>query len=63
MESLVARLHELKSEHRKLDEDIITLSTNAYFDQLMLQRLKKRKLWLKDQIVRIESKLIPDLDA
>jgi hypothetical protein len=34
-----------------------------YFDQLLMQRLKKRKLWLKDTITRVESKLIPDLDA
>lgn len=63
MESLVTQLHELRTEHRKLDDQIIELSSNTYVDQLLIQRLKKRKLWLKDMIVRIESKIIPDLDA
>jgi hypothetical protein len=53
----------LREEHRVLDSDIASLQERPYFDQLLLQRLKKRKLWLKDTIVRIESKLIPDLDA
>lgn len=56
-------LQHLREEHRMLDGDIAALQGQPYFDQLLLQRLKKRKLWLKDAIVRIESKLIPDLDA
>jgi hypothetical protein len=46
-----------------LDSEIGYLQEKPYCDQLLLQRLKKRKLWLKDSMVRIESRLIPDLDA
>ena len=62
-EALKARLAVLKSEHRDLDDVIARLSEHAPFDQLRLQRLKKRKLMLKDQITRMESELIPDLNA
>jgi hypothetical protein len=57
------RLEELRSEHRDLDIVIARLAETAPFDQLRLQRLKKRKLALKDQIARIESKLLPDIIA
>ena len=57
------RLEELRLEHRDLDDVIGHLSTNPDVDQLQLKRLKKRKLMLKDTIRRLESKLIPDLDA
>lgn len=61
---LAVRLKELRVEHRSLDVEISQLLENApYADQLLLQRLKKRKLWLKDAIVRLESQRIPDLDA
>jgi hypothetical protein len=53
----------LREEHRLLDSEIATLQDRRFHDQLLLQRMKKRKLWLKDAIVRIESRLIPDLDA
>jgi hypothetical protein len=53
----------LKSEHRDLDEVIDRLLEKPPFDQLQLQRLKKRKLGLKDQILRLESQLIPDIIA
>ncbi len=53
----------LKSEHRDLDDVIARLSEQAPFDQLRLQRLKKRKLLLKDQILKIESELLPDIIA
>lgn len=62
-EDLTITLKRLRDEHRELDAEIVTLQSQAYVDQLLLQRLKKRKLWLKDSIVRIESRLIPDLDA
>jgi hypothetical protein len=62
-EDLNATLLRLCEEHRALDEAIFSLQETTGFDQLHLQRLKKRKLWLKDTIVRIQSKLIPDLDA
>ena len=57
------RLEELRSEHRDLDYVIRRLSEGGPFDQLQMQRLKKRKLALKDQITRLESKLLPDIIA
>ena len=63
LEALKAKLATLKSEHRDLDEVIARLAERAPFDQLQLQRLKKRKLLLKDQISKIESELLPDIIA
>ncbi|MEM7207225.1 MAG: DUF465 domain-containing protein [Pseudomonadota bacterium] len=57
------RLSELKLEHRDLDDVIAAFSSEPGFNQIQLRRLKKRKLQLKDLIARIESKLIPDLNA
>jgi hypothetical protein len=57
------RLRELRIEHRDLDDVICRLSMDLYVDELQLRRLKKRKLLLKDQILRLESELIPDLNA
>ena len=57
------RLRELRIEHRDLDDVIYRLSMDIYVDELQLRRLKKRKLMLKDQILRLESELIPDLNA
>ncbi len=62
-EATNARLEELRIEHRDLDDVIDRLIEKAPFDQLQLQRLKKRKLGLKDQILRLESRLIPDIIA
>ncbi len=59
-DSLLRKLHELRSEHRDLDTVIARLSENGAMDQLQLQRLKKRKLLLKDEIGWLESRLIPD---
>jgi hypothetical protein len=59
-DSLLRRLHELRSEHRDLDTVIDRLSAQSAIDQLQLQRLKKRKLMLKDEISWLESRLIPD---
>jgi hypothetical protein len=58
-DSLLRKLHELRSEHRDLDTVIARLSIQP-IDQLQVQRLKKRKLMLKDEISRLESRLIPD---
>ncbi len=58
-ESLLRKLHELRSEHRDLDTVIGRLADQA-LDQLQIQRLKKRKLLLKDEISWLESRLIPD---
>jgi hypothetical protein len=57
------KLEELRSEHRDLDDVIARLQEAAPFNQLQLQRLKKRKLMLKDQITQLESKLLPDIIA
>ncbi|GAN71293.1 YdcH family protein [Acetobacter syzygii] len=60
-ESLLGQLLELRSEHRDLDTVINRMTSDtAFIDQLYLQRLKKRKLLLKDRITRLESQLIPD---
>lgn len=60
---LARRLAELRQEHRDLDIAIEHMATHPARDELQLTRLKKRKLLLKDAIARLESKLIPDLDA
>jgi len=56
-------LAELREEHRDLDQAIQRMVLDPWQDQLRLRRMKKRKLKLKDWIARLESKLIPDLDA
>jgi len=62
-EAIKAKLEALRIEHHDLDDVIDRLIEKAPFDQLQLQRLKKRKLGLKDQIIRLESRLIPDIIA
>jgi len=62
-QELRSKLRELSLEHRDLDDVIGRLSQDPIVDQLRLRRLKKRKLMLKDQIARLESLLIPNLDA
>lgn len=62
-ELLRARLDELRREHRDLDVRIESLHTDHLSDQLTLRRLKKRKLWLKDEIARVEDELYPDIIA
>jgi hypothetical protein len=57
------RLHELRNEHRALDELIQRLQADPSADEVSLRRLKKHKLRLKDVIALTESALIPDLDA
>ena len=57
------RLEELRVEHRDLDDLIASVNEEAPFDQLRMQRLKKRKLALRDQINRLESELVPDIIA
>lgn len=58
-----ARLNQLRVEHRDLDEIIGRLVDDPSVDQLQIQRLKKRKLRLKDMIAKLESELIPNLNA
>ncbi len=62
-EMLRIRLEVMKREHRDLDEAVHALELNGRPDQLTLRRLKKQKLALKDQIVKIEDQLIPDIIA
>jgi hypothetical protein len=57
------RLHALEIEHHDLDDVIARLSADPKQDQLQLQRLKKRKLILKDQVKRLRARLIPDIIA
>jgi hypothetical protein len=60
---LRVKLEELRSEHRDLDDVIQRLLETSPFNQLQIQRLKKRKLALKDQMTKLESKLLPDIIA
>ncbi len=62
-EELRARLAMLREEHSDLDQVISKLMTTPPVDFIQLQRLKKRKLALKDEIQKIESELIPDIIA
>jgi len=57
------KLSDMRIEHRDLDDVIAHLAENPFVDQVQMRRLKKRKLQLKDQIARLESMLIPDLNA
>lgn len=59
----VERLKELRVEHQDLDQVITRLVDDPHVDQVMLRRLKKRKLMLKDMITQLESARIPDLNA
>lgn len=62
-EALKRHIRELKLEHHDLDTAIRALAERPDADQLQLARLKKRKLRLKDEIIRAQSRLIPDLNA
>jgi hypothetical protein len=63
IDALRARLDDLESEHRDLDAVIDRILDEGASDQLQLQRLKKRKLKLRDQIQNIENQLVPNLIA
>jgi len=63
IETIKDRLHELELEHRDLDVAIAQLQEGAGHNQLPIQRMKKRKLLLKDMIHRYHSMLIPDQPA
>ena len=62
-EVLKVELEFFRQEHRDLDQAIIALSNTATSDRLMIQRLKKKKLQLKDKITRLEDRLTPDIIA
>ncbi len=57
------RITELMQEHSDIQESIIAIMNDPAFDQLLVQRLKKRKLAIKDQIRLFEDSLIPDIIA
>ena len=63
IDSLKKRIHELNLEHRDLDDVIAKLAEKPGQDQLQLQRLKKKKLLVKDQISHLERQLTPDISA
>ncbi len=62
-QQLIQELAELKQDHRELDIAIEAMAEKVEANQLNISRLKKKKLKLKDSIIRLESKLIPDLHA
>ncbi|MGH8282510.1 MAG: YdcH family protein [Gammaproteobacteria bacterium] len=62
-QGIAAKLEQLREEHRDLDIAIGRLAEDIHTNELQLKRLKKRKLQLKDYIAKLESLLIPDLDA
>ncbi len=62
-EVLKKRILELNLEHRDLDDVIAKLANKPGQDQLQLQRLKKKKLMVKDQISQLERQLTPDISA
>jgi hypothetical protein len=61
--TLEQKLAAMQVRHRALDSEIAELEGQLWRDQLLLQRLKKEKLRLKDSIQRVRTLLIPDLDA
>lgn len=63
IEAIKAKITQLKAEHRMLDEDIRRLEEGSPFNPIEMQRLKRRKLALKDLLSRLESKLLPDIIA
>jgi hypothetical protein len=57
------QLVKLRDEHRALDDEIVTLEDSGTADQLLVRRLKKKKLAVKDQIQAVEDQLLPDIIA
>lgn len=62
-ERIKEKLDELRLEHRDLDEAILRLTSASVHDMLSLQRMKKRKLVIKDMMIKLESMLIDDIIA
>ena len=63
IEGIENKLAELRSEHRDLDDVIDRLTQDSGFNQVQVQRLKKRKLSIKDQISNLENQILPDIIA
>ena len=62
-QGIAAKLEQLRLEHRDLDIAISRLAEDIHTNELQVKRLKKRKLQIKDYIAKLESLLIPDIDA
>ncbi len=62
-EKLIQKLGEYEQEHQDLDQILIQLQEKHTVDFLQIQRLKKRKLILKDKIIELKNKLEPDIIA
>lgn len=62
-ENIRHKITELTFEHKDVDDAIVLMNEQPFIDELQIRRLKKRKLKLKDQIQKLESKLIPDIEA
>jgi len=63
IEGITNKLAELRTEHRDLDHVIDRLTEDGGFNQIQVQRLKKRKLSIKDQITSLENQILPDIIA
>ena len=63
LEAIQSKLAELRTEHRDLDDVIDRLTEDSGFNQIQVQRLKKRKLSIKDQISSLENQVLPDIIA
>jgi hypothetical protein len=63
LDALMSKLAELRIEHRELDDEITRMTDGGSANQLQIQRMKRRKLALKDQIAQIANKLLPDIIA
>jgi len=63
IEAVEARIEVLRIEHRDLDDAIATLQEQAFVDPMQVRRMKKRKLFIKDVINKLESMMIPDMPA
>ena len=62
-EQILQQIAKMESEHSDLDAVIERLGEDLPFDQLKLQRLKKRKLILKDEMANLRSRILPDIIA
>lgn len=62
-EGIQNKLSELRTEHRDLDDVISRLMEDSGYNQIQVQRLKKRKLSIKDQISKLENQILPDIIA
>ena len=61
--NLYERILSLRGEHRAIDQELSSIINDPIIDDLEIQRLKKRKLFLKDSIALLESRLLPDIIA